>query len=484
MKKKIFGIFVCMLVIVSAIPAVESFEKSKINSTMSSTPLINMAANSTEKQKLFASDGVTGDMFDDSVSRDGEPSAGGVLMASDYASNGIGTASDPYVNCLYNAFNSMNLTSMGEIYFSKAFYRETHGITNDVNIGKPRHLALRGAGFWDSVILLGPNMNEPLITIKNHTSLYMQGIEVDGRKAQNPSYTGPMIYLHSSYDVAIHDCCLEDSHGSGIQIGSIDGSSFAWSTDIINCPVEYFDGNAITITSSKNCIIDSVTLALNHGYNIDMTGVGSSYPIATVTNSALACSYQDSIRLGTYASIIITNCILSDDSKAYKAVLFDCPSLTLRNIIISNNVFQAKYGLYFNSAKINNKVTIEGNDFSSCTYACNFPIKVHRGLVVNNLELNPIGKYSNPFYYYGSGLYYIEPNSGQSSPLKNKMYIQEVAPARIISTGGTNVSIKIYDGRGNLISDFGSTCDVRLAVGQVINFGNFVTTPTVSVYFE
>ena len=408
-----------------------------------------------------------------------------IYVAPAYADSGTGTKSDPYLNCLYNIFNIMTSSNEGEIYFPKAHYRETHGITNDVNLGKPRHLALSGAGFWDSVITLGPNMNEPLITIKGHTSLYMQGIEIEGDKAQNPSYTGPMIYLVDSYDVTMRDCFLEDGHGSGIQIGAIDGTSPAWSVDIINCPVEYFDGNAITITGSNNCLLDSLTLGSNHGYNIDMTGVNSSYPNAVITNSYIASAYQDSIRLGKYAAFQASNNRFTNGAeKSYNGILFDSPIDTLRSILITNNFFETKYGLYFNSARHNNKIIVQGNDFVSCTYACNFPMNITQGIVVDNTGLNPIGKYANPFFYYGNGIYYIEPNNGKTSPTKNMVYSVQVAPCRIISVGGTNVDISIYDGKENLITNYGGTCDIYLAIGQAINFGDFITPPTVSIYFE
>lgn len=409
---------------------------------------------------------------------------GGIYVAPEYADSGIGTKSDPYLNCLYNIFNLMTSSNEGEIYLPKAYYRETHGITNDENLGKPRHLALRGAGFWDSVIILGPNMNEPLITIKGHTSLYMQGIEIEGNKAQNPSYTGPMIYLIDSYDVTLRDCFLEDGHGSGIQIGAIDGTKSAWSVDIINCPIEYFDGNAITITGSNNCDMESLTLGSNHGYNIDMTGVNSSYPNAVVTNSYIVSAYQDSIRLGKYAALQASNNRFTYGAeKSYNGILFDSPSDTLRSILITNNFFETQYGLYFDSARFNNKIIVQGNDFLSCTYACNFPMNITKGIVVNNNGLNPIGKYANPFIYYGNGIYYIEPNNGKTSPTKNTLYSVQVAPCRIISVGGTNVNISIYDGKENLIKSYGGTCDIYLAIGQGINFGNFITPPTVSIYF-
>jgi hypothetical protein len=72
MKKKIIGMFVCMLLIATAVPAVESLKNSTINPTVPSTPLTSMAANWTEKQKLLASDAAAGDYFGVSVSLDGD----------------------------------------------------------------------------------------------------------------------------------------------------------------------------------------------------------------------------------------------------------------------------------------------------------------------------------------------------------------------------------------------------------------------------
>ncbi len=70
MKKKIPGMFVCILLITTAFPAVESLKNNTMNATIPSTPLTSMTA-WIEKQKLLASDGATEDEFGSSVSLSG-----------------------------------------------------------------------------------------------------------------------------------------------------------------------------------------------------------------------------------------------------------------------------------------------------------------------------------------------------------------------------------------------------------------------------
>jgi len=71
MKNKIVGIFVCMLLIATAVPAVTSLKNSAINATVPSHPLTSMAGDWTETQKLLASDGAAADRFGFSVALDG-----------------------------------------------------------------------------------------------------------------------------------------------------------------------------------------------------------------------------------------------------------------------------------------------------------------------------------------------------------------------------------------------------------------------------
>lgn len=90
MKKKIIGMFVCILMIASAVPAVKAVKNNVINSTVPSTPITTSVVNWTETQKLLASDGAAGDLFGRYVSLDGD-----TALISAYADddNGVDSGS-------------------------------------------------------------------------------------------------------------------------------------------------------------------------------------------------------------------------------------------------------------------------------------------------------------------------------------------------------------------------------------------------------
>jgi hypothetical protein len=87
MKKKIIGIFICLLLIATAIPAVESLKNNAIDSTIPSHPLTSMAGNWTEMQKLLASDGEEGDSFSCPISLDGDTAFIGAPGGDDNGTN-------------------------------------------------------------------------------------------------------------------------------------------------------------------------------------------------------------------------------------------------------------------------------------------------------------------------------------------------------------------------------------------------------------
>jgi len=90
MRTKIVGIFVCMLMIATAIPAVTSVKISTINATVPSIAPTSMGLVWAERQKLLASDGGTLDEFGHSVSLDGDTVLIGAPANSD---NGAWTGS-------------------------------------------------------------------------------------------------------------------------------------------------------------------------------------------------------------------------------------------------------------------------------------------------------------------------------------------------------------------------------------------------------
>jgi hypothetical protein len=86
--KKIIGLFVCLLLIVAAVPAVISIRTNAITSTVLNTQQTSMTGNWAEIQKLLASDGEAGDMFSWSVSLSNDTALIGAL---DPVGNNIGS---------------------------------------------------------------------------------------------------------------------------------------------------------------------------------------------------------------------------------------------------------------------------------------------------------------------------------------------------------------------------------------------------------
>jgi hypothetical protein len=72
MKKKILGMLMCMLLIATSVPAVESLKNSSINPMVPNAPPTSITANWTEMQKLLALDGTARDQFGMTVSLSGD----------------------------------------------------------------------------------------------------------------------------------------------------------------------------------------------------------------------------------------------------------------------------------------------------------------------------------------------------------------------------------------------------------------------------
>jgi hypothetical protein len=88
MNKKLLGMSVCILLIATAVPAVESLKNITLNATIPSTAQTNKAANWTEMQMLLASDGAAYDCFGGSVSLSGDTA----LIGAPFDNNEIGSA--------------------------------------------------------------------------------------------------------------------------------------------------------------------------------------------------------------------------------------------------------------------------------------------------------------------------------------------------------------------------------------------------------
>ncbi len=87
MKKKIIGLFVCLLLMAAAVPAVESLKNSSIDATVPSTHLTYMVESWPEIQKLLTSDGTEMDFFGCSISTVGDTALIGAPLDDDKGDN-------------------------------------------------------------------------------------------------------------------------------------------------------------------------------------------------------------------------------------------------------------------------------------------------------------------------------------------------------------------------------------------------------------
>ena len=92
MKKKVQGLLVCILLIATLVPVVESLKNTAINSPVPTPALTKMGANWTEVQKLIAPDGSHDDCFGSTVSLSGDTALIGTLSGSVYVFTRIGAS--------------------------------------------------------------------------------------------------------------------------------------------------------------------------------------------------------------------------------------------------------------------------------------------------------------------------------------------------------------------------------------------------------
>jgi len=86
MKKKILGMIMCMMLLVTAFPTVQSIKNSAISTTIPNTYYSNMETSWNEMQKLLDSEGTLNDFFGFSVSLDGNTALIGAMQDDD---NGV-----------------------------------------------------------------------------------------------------------------------------------------------------------------------------------------------------------------------------------------------------------------------------------------------------------------------------------------------------------------------------------------------------------
>ncbi|MFA5102298.1 MAG: hypothetical protein WC525_04025 [Candidatus Thermoplasmatota archaeon] len=86
------------------------------------------------------------------------------------------------------------------------------------------------------------------------------------------------------------------------------------------------------------------------------------------------------------------------------------------------------------------------------------------------------GKDCEYLIVYGSG--------GTPQPPGQTYQLKTTARCRVISNGGVNVNISVYDDEGEFVGNYGASCDLWLDAGYTIDFGDFDATPLIRMHFE
>jgi hypothetical protein len=194
MKKKIIGILICMLLIATAVPAVESLKNNAMNTTVPSSPLITMAG-WNETQKLIATDCQQKEDFGWSVSLDGDTALIGARNDDD---NGIDSGS-AYVFIR----NGTNWTQQAKLHASDAAAGDYFG----VSVSLDGDTALIGA---QGVI---SNSGSAYVFIRNGTN-WTQQAKLHASDAAASDYFGHAVSLDG-------DTALIGAYGDNYATGSV-----------------------------------------------------------------------------------------------------------------------------------------------------------------------------------------------------------------------------------------------------------------------
>jgi hypothetical protein len=265
--------------------------------------------------------------------------------------------------------------------------------------------------------------------------------------------------------------------------------------------------------------------SINGGILIDVPLSANRFNKLIVRNTLFKTSAYDKlqigIQVGDYAiaeDLIIQNCIIQHFSNtSFLKFLkrppaegcFSCPRLEIipslpvdsrfiqydgcdemRNIhflIHSNYASGSASSLhYFVWIGQNlNGIHIYNNDLSKVNWQTK-PIHVEAGSNVNgmikgNVGVNPFGVLATPI---DNTNHLIHINGGAANPtMASQDYAVTMTKCRVISTGGTAVSITVKDKGGNIIESGLANYDGWLEPEWTINFGAFSAAPTVKVVF-
>jgi hypothetical protein len=433
-----------------------------------------------------------------------------IRIASEFADSGHGTESDPWINGIQEAYDDAiddgrtPVVSLGEGY-----YKATHAIKLD---------GLVDGQTYGTYKVFGSGGNRSIITTENDVTFNLFELNESQNGAMGwlsgfkTTYNGARIVIKNFNMGELHlfDCEFRaDRAHDGLLVfnptslnltyNQIEQCYFLGGTDPTVYQIQFKkpgNYNTSEVLMSECFLRSSFKVGITPGYGgvIDVEADAldkwafTSCRWADVGDRPLM-NIQGKIGPGGFGGIHPV--ILHDYNKTtalsrliyfHDLVSAHKPRIKITGIEIDDNSRYPHYGVFIGNNW--DHIQITGNsllDFSTTAIYVDPGANAH-GRIENNLGANPIGVKATPFDNTND---LVHMNGGAAGPTKaSTTYTVAMTGCRIISTGGTAVSITIKDKAYAIISSPGATCDEWLEPEWRINFGAFSAAPTVKVAFR
>ncbi len=245
-------------------------------------------------------------------------------------------------------------------------------------------------------------------------------------------------------------------------------------------------GDAAIFDSVGNNIIQNNMIYLSaYGHGILLYGNKGDQILGNTVHD----NYRSGIQLSAgAASNVISGNLLTDNDQSgagsYSGVYL---VNGVNNTIVGNRMTNFE-GSNHQQAGVNEQApsdynvivgnAVGGNAFAGVVTTGNHTV------VRSNMGFNPVGKIAAAFNVAAKQVFYVSSSSGAWANVSaSVIYTVRGVDMFFTSTGGTGVSITIYDQSKNVIASSLSTLTaVLIPAGYMLNFGGFSGAPTVTVF--
>lgn len=426
-----------------------------------------------------------------------------VRIASEFSTSGSGTSVDPWIDGIQEAYDdAFDAGRKPTVHLGEGHYKATHVIKfdsantfglfgtggnrckittdNDVafNLFELNETVQGWMGYL-SDFKVSYNGTGVVIKDYNMAELYLRGCELRGDR----SHSGLLVYnptLHDLIYCQIEQCYfLQGTDPTAYQIqfkkpGSYQTAEILMSECFLQpsygTPAPAYGGiidvedDALNRWGFTSCRWNNVgdRPMMNIQGKIGCGGFGGIHPVGL----------QDDGRTTALSRLIYFHNLGSAHEARVK----------ISGIQIEDNSQTPYYGVWIGSNW--DYIQVTDNTLTNfATEAIHLSAGVNKhGRLENNVAVNPFGVIATPFLNTSN---YIHIGGTAAGPTNASAdYTVAGTGCKIISTGGTGVSITIKDKGGTTISSPGATGDEWLEPEWKINFGAFSAAPTVKVAFQ